>query len=241
MTGEVRGNFETDLLGWQRPSANIPALLVPGETLPGSPASYFFDNRGKSGELNASLIATAGKHVVKFGGGWLGRWIDGAITEPEGALTYRFANLTKFAADQPNLVRLTTTRVAAASNQYVEPQQDRNYRYDQLFLFLQDSVRVTSRLAGAPLGVRCDFFGSPTNTGPNKDWLIQLGQETVFRNASRQRPSHSRAHRMSRFTARTIPTGRRERDSHTTCRGMESWCFARATGYFTTGLSIICG
>jgi Carboxypeptidase regulatory-like domain/TonB-dependent Receptor Plug Domain len=178
-TGEIRGSFETDLLGWRPPNQNIPALAVPGETLPGTPASYFFQNHGKSGELNASLITTAGKHVLKMGGGWVGRWINGAITEPGSTLKYHFANLAAFAGDQPKSMDLATTRVAAATNQYMEPQQARTYRYNQWFLFAQDSVRVTSRLL-VHLGVRYDSFGSPINIGTAKDWLIHLGPGDNF-------------------------------------------------------------
>ena len=179
LTGEIRAGFETDLMGWKKPDSNIPTLAVPGVTLPGSPANYFFRNHGKSGELNASVIATAGKHVMKAGGGWLQRRIDGTATESGGTLAYRFANLTQFAGDQPNLVRFATTRVAAASKQFIEPQQNRNYRYDQFFFFAQDSVRLTSRLL-VHAGIRYERFGSPTNIGSAKDWLIRLDSGETF-------------------------------------------------------------
>ncbi|MEI9814612.1 MAG: hypothetical protein WDO18_19090 [Acidobacteriota bacterium] len=54
------------------------------------------------------------------------------------------------------------------------PNYDREYRYQQYFGFVQDTVRLTPRLT-ANFGLRYESFGAPQNVGDVKDTLVQLG------------------------------------------------------------------
>ena len=55
----------------------------------------------------------------------------------------------------------------------------RDYRYGQTFGFVQDSIRITSRLL-LHLGVRYDWFGPPRNFASTSDWLLALGPGSDF-------------------------------------------------------------
>ena len=56
---------------------------------------------------------------------------------------------------------------------------NRDYRYGQTFGFVQDSIRITSRLL-LHLGVRYDWFGPPRNFASTSDWLLGLGPGSDF-------------------------------------------------------------
>ena len=179
LTTEIRGSLGTDLLQWNNPVPAVPTLLAPEYTLPGTPAVYFFSNRGSSGELDGNLFFSAGRHVVKIGGGVLTRNLHAQLTVPQSTTTYRFQDLDAFAQDRPLAVQFETTRLSVNPAQYVEPQQDRQYRYTQFFGFAQDSFRLTSRFL-IHLGVRYESFGAPTNIGANRDALLTLGPGSSF-------------------------------------------------------------
>ena len=59
------------------------------------------------------------------------------------------------------------------------PQFERDYGYNQYYLFLQDTFKVTPRLV-LNLGLRLEHFGSPTNTGEVKDAVVELGGGSDF-------------------------------------------------------------
>ena len=60
------------------------------------------------------------------------------------------------------------------AGQAIQPNYDREYSYNQYFLFAQDTFRLTPRLT-VNYGLRYENYGSPRNVGPNKDALLQLG------------------------------------------------------------------
>ena len=184
ITTELRGGVGRDFLGWERAHPEIPQLFVPGVTLPGSPARYVFHNEGTSGELSGNVLVQRRAQFVKIGAGLLMRGSTSSFTPPSSAplsspLTYAFASLAKFAADSPSAVVFAAARDSALKQVYGAAETDRDYRQQQAFFFIQDSLRLGERLL-VHLGIRYDAFGVPRNTGAQKDWLIGLGSGTTF-------------------------------------------------------------
>ena len=169
---EARTAYSNDDLHWDRPHPEIATLAsADGTVLPGSPAFYAYKNVSKSLELVDNLTWTRGSHRIAMGAGALLRNVDGYLTAGRDA-QYQFANITTFALDRPSAFRAAIRRTSLPALQ--QPQYDRSYGYRQYFAYVQDTVRVTSRLT-ANLGLRYESFGAPSNTGATKDALVQLG------------------------------------------------------------------
>jgi carboxypeptidase family protein/TonB-dependent receptor-like protein len=182
LTNEARLSFSDDNLHWNRPHPEIPTLSTQdvyfvdgtaqaGVTLPGSPAFYAYKNANKSWELLDNLIWTRGQHLITVGAGLLLRSSEGYLTAGENG-QYMFSNVITFALDSPQYFQAAIDRAALPTLQL--PDSNRNYRYDQAFLFAQDTYKVTSRLT-ANYGLRYEFYGGPQNVGSVKDTLVQLG------------------------------------------------------------------
>jgi len=169
LVNEARAAYSNDDLHWDRPHPEV-ATLVSGDgvTLPGSPAFYAYKNVSKSVELLDNLMWTRGAHRIAMGGGALLRTSQGYLTAGRDAL-YRFGGITNFIQDRP-----ASFRAAIQRGTLTQPQYDRKYRYQQYFGFVQDTVRLSSRLT-ANIGLRYESFGAPSNVGPVKDALVQLG------------------------------------------------------------------
>ena len=169
LVNEARAAFSRDDLSWDRPHPEIPTLVSgDGVMLPGSPAFYAYKNLSRSVELLDNLTWTRGAHRVAAGGGALLRGSHGYLTAGRDGL-YRFAGITNFIQDRPTAFRAAITRGALT-----QPQYSREYRYQQFFGFVQDTVRVTTRLT-VDAGLRYESFGAPRNVGPVKDALVALG------------------------------------------------------------------
>ncbi len=169
LVNEARGAVSHDDLHWDRPHPEIPTLVSgDGVTLPGSPAFYAYKNVGKSVELLDNLTWTRGAHRVSAGAGALLRSSEGYLTAGRDGL-YQFAGITSFIQDRP-----VAFRAAIERGSLTQPKYDREYRYQQYFGFLQDTVRVTSRLT-VNVGLRYESFGAPRNVGAVKDSLVELG------------------------------------------------------------------
>jgi hypothetical protein len=108
-----------------------------------------------------------------MGGGILLRATNSTFTPPSSAESFAFSSLAQFAADEPSRVTFPAARDAAMAGRYAAAQTERQYRYSQEFLFVEDSVRVGERFL-LHVGVRYDSLGAPLNTGAEKDWRIQL-------------------------------------------------------------------
>src|SRR5206468_971844 len=88
LTNEARGGYSTDLIQFDRPHPEIPTLIVSdfdgGDSLPvalpGSLAAYEYRNHSRTLEFVDDLVWTRGRHVYKFGGGFLLRGLDGFLT-----------------------------------------------------------------------------------------------------------------------------------------------------------------
>ncbi len=172
LINDARAAYSYDDLYWNRAHPEIATLVSnDGTVLPGSPAFYAYKNRSRTVELLDNLTWTRGAHRITAGGGALLRNLDGYLTAGRDG-QYQFASITNFALDRPSAFRAGIDRTALSTP--TVPNYDRAYRYQQYFLFAQDTVRLTRRLT-ANFGVRYESFGSPVNTGIHKDALVQLG------------------------------------------------------------------
>ena len=147
MLAEFRAAVTRDSLGWDQAHPNIPRLMARkiDVVLPGSPARYILDNSGTALETSANFALGTNRHLFKWGGGFLARFLGGTISTPDGNLQYSFDNLDDFALDKPAFVRYGAIRHAAIQNAYAPPDMSRRYNYGQSFVFAQDSFRVSSR------------------------------------------------------------------------------------------------
>jgi hypothetical protein len=144
--------------------------------LPGSMSLAGFRDRDRTFELLDNVSYARGAHFYKFGGGWLWRQIQSALSnEVDGA--YIFQNLAEFMADTPADLVLSYGRYQ--TDRSMMPDVNRQYSYNQAYLFAQDSYQVSRRLT-LNYGIRYEFFGAPANTGDAKDTLIQLGSGDTF-------------------------------------------------------------
>ncbi len=191
LTNELRFGWSRDDLRWDRARRDIPSLGIiatlqgPGDTpedtlrptlLPGSPAFYGFRNHTRNWQLNDNLLWVSGRHLLKLGGGFLGRAIDGELTAGRDG-RYLFDDIFTFSFDQPRFFSVAVSREDLPA--VTLPQYERDYSYNQYYLFLQDTFKVTPRLV-LNLGLRYENFGAPTNTGAIKDGVVELGSGSDF-------------------------------------------------------------
>lgn len=175
LTNEVKLGYSTDNLNWNRPHPEIPTLISgDGTTLPGSPAFYSYKNLSNTWEVLDNVIRAHGRHVTTAGGGVLFRSTSGYLTAGRDG-QYLFSNIAFFALDRPAFFSAAVAQGVPAQL----PSYDRDYRYNQFFLFAQDSFRLTSRLT-LNYGIRYENYGAPANVGATKDDLVQLGSGASF-------------------------------------------------------------
>ncbi len=188
LTNEVRLSYSDDDLHFNRPHPEVPTLAVPAPfssvlnpdqvgdvSLPGSLGFYSYKNLSKTTEILDNLIWTHGRHLITTGAGVLIRSVSGYLTAGE-VPEYQFAGILgpdSFASDTPEYLRAGLDN-AAYPGQAVTPNYNRQYRYNQFFLFAQDTFKLTRRLT-LNYGLRYEFFGAPSNVGPVKDLLPRLG------------------------------------------------------------------
>jgi len=172
MSNEARFGWSTDDLGWDRAHPEIPTLASFDQTvLPGSPAFYAFRNRSRSWELVDNLIWAQGRHLIKLGGGFLFRRLDGFLTAGRDG-RYLFQDVIDFTIDRPLFFSISVSR--EGSPRLRLPEFEREYRHNQWNFFVQDTVRATSHLV-LNVGVRYENFGAPQNTGTSKDGVVEQG------------------------------------------------------------------
>ena len=63
----------------------------------------------------------------------------------------------------------------------MQPNYNREYKYNQYFLFAEDSFRLTPRVT-LNYGLRYENYGSPRNVGPDEGCIAEVGYR---RNAGR--------------------------------------------------------
>lgn len=176
LTSELKFGYSDDDLWWNRAQPQIPTLVsTDNVTLPGSPAFYAYRNRNKSAQPIFDATWTRNRHVITAGAGGLFRYNSGYLTAGQDG-EYIFGGAIDFAFDIPSYFRASIDRLAPTPTQ---PDFNRDYQYDQFFLFIEDSYRVSPRLT-LNLGLRYENFGSPANTGATKDALVELGAGADF-------------------------------------------------------------
>ncbi len=178
LTSEARFGWASDDLGWDRARPEIPTLFetFEGTVLPGSPAFYEYRNRTRHFEAVENVVWATGRHIAKFGGGFLIRSIDGFLTAGRDGL-YTFNDIIDFSLDTPAFFYASLARQRLPA--FRIPDYDRSYRYDQFFLFAQDTFRLAPRLT-LNYGLRYERFGSPRNASAEKDAFIELGSGADF-------------------------------------------------------------
>jgi hypothetical protein len=180
---EIRAGFQTNSRNWNLALADLPQIAGLGATdrppfasisLPGSCCAQegWHDNT-RTSELAANLIFTRGIHLVKAGSGILDTRPHTGFQFPL-VIDFAFASLTDFAHDQPYQFESVLSRTAGQQRIYEPPNTSRSYRYDQPYAFLQEDLRLTSRLT-LNAGLRFDRFPAPVNVGPEPDVLVTLG------------------------------------------------------------------
>ncbi len=181
LTNEFRLSHTDDDLYFNRPNPQVPTLLAEAPTnyfpistitLPGSSQFYSYDNHSKTTELLDNVILARGRHLITVGAGLLFRNLSGYLTAGQGG-EYLFDGLFNLILNQPNSLTVAIERDSPAGTA-TEPNYDRQYTYNQYFLFAQDTFRLTPRLT-VNYGLRYENYGSPSNVGPNKDALLHLG------------------------------------------------------------------
>lgn len=187
LTNEFRLSRSDDDLHFNRPHPEIPTLLAlapsnyanlsPVITLPGSGQFYSYKNHSKTTELLDNLIWARDRHLVTAGGGVLFRNLSGYLTAGQDG-EYTFNSIFGLLEDQPSNLTVTIER-DSPPGQAIQPNYDRQYTYNQYFLFAQDTFRLTPRLT-FNYGVRYENYGAPSNVGPYKDALLQLGSGSTL-------------------------------------------------------------
>jgi hypothetical protein len=180
-TNEFRLSRTDDDLYFNRPNPQVPTLLaeapsnyypIANITLPGSSQFYSYKNHSKTTELVDNVILSRGRHLITLGGGFLFRNVSGYLTAGQDG-EYTFDGLFNLALNLPNTLTVTIERDSPAGAA-IQPNYNREYAYNQFDVFAQDSWRLTPRLT-VNYGIRYENYGSPSNVGPNKDTLLQLG------------------------------------------------------------------
>ncbi len=179
LENELRLARTGDSIRLETPHSEIPTLADDEQfssgnsqysvILPGNAGQNDYGNRGRNWELLDNLSWIHGRHAFKIGGGLLQRNIDLSISVfPRGFI--EFNDLNDFVNNQPSYLTIEFDRLSATQAP-VLPQ--RSYRYRQTYAFAEDSFHVSNRLT-LDYGVRYDFFGSPMNTGAQKDLEVHL-------------------------------------------------------------------
>jgi len=181
LTNEFRLSRSDDDLHFNRPHPEVPSLLAEAPsnyfpistiTLPGSSQFYSYKNHSKTTELLDNVILSRGRHLITVGAGVLFRNLSGYLTAGQDG-EYTFDSLFQLALNLPSSLTTTIERDSPAGTA-TQPSYDREYTYNQYFVFAQDTFRLTPRLT-VNYGLRYENFGAPSNVGPNKDALLQLG------------------------------------------------------------------
>ena len=174
---ELRISRTGDSIRLATPHSEVPTLVDDERvTLPGAASAYDYRNTGRTWEFLDNWTRVTGRHAFKIGAGLLQRNIDlGIRVYPKGYL--QFATLSDFSQNRIELLLAEFDRLSPA-HEPVAPL--RAYRYRQFYGFAQDSFHWSDRLT-FDYGLRYEFFGSPVNTGAQKDLLIRLAHANEIR------------------------------------------------------------
>ena len=180
MTNELRAARTGDSEYLQSPHSEVPFLEVDQGvgagggfyhvSLPGAISPFNYRNRGRNWEVLDNWTRVSGRHALKAGAGFLQRAVNLELAVyPQGR--FEFRTLADFAAGTPSYLYTEVDKFTGSTNM---ESPKRSYRYGQTYAFAQDSYHASSRLT-FDYGVRYEYFGSPMNTGAQKDALVLLG------------------------------------------------------------------
>ena len=134
--------------------------LISFGNLPTNPAVFI----QKTFHWNDTVTMTRGDHAVKWGGEWRYIQDDSDFAVKRGG--YQFYNIFDFAQDEPRAV--TIMGIDPRIGQIVP--NVRNFRFNELGVFLQDDWKIRSNLT-MNLGLRYEWFGRP---GEKNDLLTNM-------------------------------------------------------------------
>jgi hypothetical protein len=178
LVNESRAAWGSDLLTIGENTHTLPSLSTctgASLCLPSSTNPFAYRNLGRTWQALDNLTALRANHTMKFGAGLLARSLDGYLRNGANG-SYAFQSLADFLQDNPFEYKITVARQNSQSTLTI-PDFDRKYRYNDVFLFAQDSWRVNDHVA-VNYGLRYEYFGAPVNVGLQKDNLILLGTGT---------------------------------------------------------------
>ena len=161
-TNDLRVGWNAALQEFDRAHPEIPNLVSgDGATLPTSPLLRGSTDRDSTWEFADSLVWIRGRHIVTVGGGFERNGIESTNSFGQSGY-FSFDNILSFLVDRPSLIGLAAQR--SALPQLMLPALNRTYTNHQFFGFVQDNLKLSSRI-GLSLGVRYDSFGTLKNTG----------------------------------------------------------------------------
>jgi Carboxypeptidase regulatory-like domain/TonB-dependent Receptor Plug Domain len=185
LTHELHAGWSRSTIRWDRAHPEIPTIAVgatdpkqPPIVMPASPILYGLHYTTRNMELNDTWAWVGGSHIVKTGGGLLLRGINVfANTGQDGKVIFK--SIGEFLSDQPAGYTAALNRVPLEFQLPPAGADNRTYRNRQYFLFGEDTWRLDRHLT-LNAGLRWENFGSPVNTGPFKDNVVQLGAGANF-------------------------------------------------------------
>lgn len=179
LINEAKAGYSADDLHWDRSHPEIPTLVSDdGTLLPGAPLIFPFRNRTRNWEFLDNVTWTRRRHIFKAGAGALLRGIDGYLAARRDG-RYTFSNLQAFAGDRPYYAEASFVRPPLGAPSAGTLDFNRQYRYNQYYLFAQDTFRASGRLT-LNYGIRYELFGAPSSVGATKDAVLVLGAGSTF-------------------------------------------------------------
>jgi hypothetical protein len=182
LSQEFRAGWNANEIRFDRPHPEVPTLHSSDHTiLPGSPALYGFLNRARDFEFVENIAWVKGRHLPKFGGGILFHHVKGYLTLAREGI-YEYPNLSAFGMGQWSVYFVAIPRVDASvtsTSNLPVPDYNRTWEQKQVYLFAQDSYKLTPRFV-VNYGVRYENFGVPRNIAVTQDATLVLGAGSTF-------------------------------------------------------------
>ncbi len=162
LANDFRFGWSDDNQRLNRAHPEIPTLQSSdGTVLPSSPLLRASLDHDSTWEFSNSLVWIRGRHIVTAGGGY-------ELNLPSSTNSFGqdgyfvFPSVIQFLQDSPSQLGIATSRQDLP--QLTLPDLNRSYRSNEFFGFVQDNLKLTSRI-GVSVGLRYDSFGTYKNTG----------------------------------------------------------------------------